>query len=137
MDFLLPKFNYVLCVVLMMIGLWGMIAKSNLIKKIIGMAIFQTSIILFYISTSVKQGASIPILKDHSTAVDQAGNSVIYANPLPHVLMLTAIVVGVGTLGLALTLVQKIYKQYGTLEEEEIIEQLEGTDSMEKRVKTR
>ncbi len=154
MDLLLPKFNYILYVVLMMTGLWGMIAKPNLIKKIIGMAIFQTSLILFFISTSVKRGATIPILEHHSepeshahvvSVGDQLGDAVHsvatvaqhavdpahYMNPLPHVLMLTAIVVGVGTLGVALALAQLVYKQYGTLEEEDIISQIEADASQE------
>jgi multicomponent Na+:H+ antiporter subunit C len=150
MELLLPKFNYILYVVLMMTGLWGMIAKQNLVKKIIGMAIFQTSIILLYVSTSVKSGATIPILEHHAdpaaldgtsiSAAEQTGDLVhgalaavehgadpaLYMNPLPHVLMLTAIVVGVGTLGVALALVQLVYKQYGTLEEEDIIARIDA-----------
>ena len=147
MDALIPKFNYILYVVLMMTGLWGMISKDNLIKKIIGMAIFQTSLILFYISTSVKQGATIPIIEkdeydDHGVAepghqtVEAAGDHLIHAvdymNPLPHVLMLTAIVVGVGTLGMALALAQLVYKQYGTLEEDEIIKRLKASPDDER-----
>jgi multicomponent Na+:H+ antiporter subunit C len=108
---------------LMMIGFYAMMAKRNLIKKIIGMNIFQSAIIFFYISTSVKRGkASVPILEHaqggHGAhAIDVAQ----YANPLPHVLMLTAIVVMVATLGVALAVAILIYRRYNTLEEDEII----------------
>lgn len=111
------KYNYVAYIVLMMIGLYAMIVKSNLVKKIIGMNIFQTSIILFYVSTAYKSGKTIPIVPYYGHDAVQAAD---YINPLPHVLMLTAIVVSVATLGVALALAMKVYRQYGTLEEEEI-----------------
>ena len=111
------KYNYVAYIVLMMIGLYAMIVKSNLVKKIIGMNIFQTSIILFYVSTAYKSGKTIPIVPYHGHDAVQAAD---YINPLPHVLMLTAIVVSVATLGVALALAMEVYRQYGTLEEEEI-----------------
>ena len=124
-GFVQPKYNYWIYIILMMIGLYGMIAKNNMIKKVIGMTIFQTSIILFYVSIGVKRGASLPIVLHgpHSGGL-QAVNPEDYANPLPHVLMLTAIVVGVATLGVALALIQRIYQRYGTIEESEILEQL-------------
>ena len=127
MDEILAKYNYWIYILLMMIGLYAMIAKRNLVKKIIGMNIFQTAIILFYISIGAKRGATIPILghgAGHGAAappVDPAA----YVNPLPHVLMLTAIVVSVATLGVALSLVLRIYRRYGTLEEDEILERVE------------
>lgn len=127
---IVPRFNYWVYVVLMMIGLYAMIAKNNLIKKLIGMAIFQTAIILFYVSTGVKEGANIPIVDHHlmpgETHADAAAplQAADYANPLPHVLMLTAIVVGVATLGLALGISQKIYREYGSLEEDDILAQI-------------
>jgi len=106
----------------MMIGLYAMISKNNLVKKIIGMNIFQTAIILFYVSIGAKRGATIPII-EHSH-----GHGMIdvtrYINPLPHVLMLTAIVVSVATLGVALALAVKVYKRYGTLEEDEILKKI-------------
>jgi multicomponent Na+:H+ antiporter subunit C len=111
-------------IILMMIGLFGMIAKKNLVKKIIGMNIFQTAIILFYISIAAKKNATIPIIP-HG---DAHGHATVAAsqliNPLPHVLMLTAIVVAVATLGVALALVIKVYRQYRTLEENEILSQV-------------
>jgi multicomponent Na+:H+ antiporter subunit C len=158
-EFIHSRFNYWIYVILMMIGLWGMISKNNLIKKLIGMSIFQTAIILFYVSIAVKSETSnIPILPHHghdfspTVALAHAdsrdheedhgyhnGHHTYvetpkipdpdgYANPLPHVLMLTAIVVGVATLGLALAITQKIYREYGTLEEDELLEKVRADD---------
>ncbi len=129
-DEIVPKFNYWVYVILMMIGLFAMITKNNLIKKLIGMSIFQTAIILFYVSVGVKADAGIPILDHHTYehALEHPEDSHIdkdkYANPLPHVLMLTAIVVGVSTLGLALAISQRIFASFGSLEEDEILDQL-------------
>jgi multicomponent Na+:H+ antiporter subunit C len=95
-----------------------------LIKKIVGMNIFQTAIILFYVSIGVKKGATIPIIDHGHASAHQAVHAVDYANPLPHVLMLTAIVVGVATLGVALALAIRIYDRYNTLEEDEILTQI-------------
>lgn len=120
---LVGKYNYWGALVLLLIGLWGMVAKRNLLKKVIAMSIFQTAIILFYISIGEKRGATIPIL---AHGAGEAGHAAIdaaaYANPLPHVLMLTAIVVGVSTLGVALAILQKIHRVHGTIEEDEILE---------------
>ncbi len=165
-ELLVERFNYCIYVVLLLIGLYAMIAKKNLIKKLIGMSIFQTAIILFYVSVGVKDGATIPIYKAehdphghhadagaHHQQTEQNATSPEdtnatpaqsadtgqkehhhspvaltdeqtrqYANPLPHVLMLTAIVVGVATLGVALALVQRIYRAYGTIEEDEVMQ---------------
>jgi len=122
LAFLVAKYNYWVYIVLMMIGLYAIIAKNNLIKKIIGMSIFQTAVILYYISTGAKKGATIPIIAHgHGHEAVQAAD---YINPLPHVLMLTAIVVSVATLGVALALAIRIYEQHRTLEEDEILERL-------------
>ena len=125
MEDLLPlfiaKYNYWAFVVLMMVGLYAMIAKRNLVKKIIGMGIFQTAIILFYVSSAAKEKATIPILDSHHGEVPQVVAS-DFINPLPHVLMLTAIVVSVATLGVALALAIRIFQQYGSLEEDTIME---------------
>jgi len=123
---IVAKYNYWIYITLMMIGLYALIAKNNLVKKIVGMNIFQTAIILFYVSIGAKKGATIPILEhghaDHGEAI---GSHIVHAadyiNPLPHVLMLTAIVVAVATLGVALALAIMVYKRYGTLEEDEIV----------------
>ncbi len=136
---IVPHFNFWIYVVIMMLGLWAAIGKNNLIKKLIGLSIFQTAILLLYVSMGVKEGASIPIVDETmgEAAVDfmaQGGggagatafpiNPDLFANPLPHVLMLTAIVVGVATLGVALALCQVIFRDFGTLEEPEILNQI-------------
>lgn len=121
----IAKYNYWVYICLMMIGLYAMIAKNNLVKKIIGMNIFQTAIILFYISMSAKKGATIPILEHVHGHGSGAVKAADYINPLPHVLMLTAIVVAVATLGVALALAIKVYDRFGTLEEDEIAMKLE------------
>ena len=126
MDLLISHFNYFISICLMMIGLHAMMAKMNLVKKLIGMNIFQWSIILFFVSTGAKLGATIPILEGGhghhgAEAIVQASH---YVNPLPHVLMLTAIVVGVGTTGVALALLLRIYRAYHTLEEDEILKKM-------------
>ncbi|NLT69323.1 MAG: cation:proton antiporter subunit C [Verrucomicrobiaceae bacterium] len=129
-----PNFNYWVYVILMMVGLWSLIAKNNLIKKIMGLAIFQTAIILFYVSLGVKDGATIPVLEQ--VPVEAAGTVAAastagafadgFANPVPHVLMLTAIVVGVATLGVALALCQTIFKEFDTLEEDELLRKIKA-----------
>jgi multicomponent Na+:H+ antiporter subunit C len=119
------KLNYWVYIVLMMVGLYAMIAKNNLVKKVVGMNILQTAVILFFISIGTKHKATIPII-EHGHGIEQhAVHAANYANPLPHVLMLTAIVVAVATLGVALALIIKLHRQYHTLEEDEIIAQLE------------
>ena len=126
MEIIIAKYNYWIYVLLMMIGVYAMVAKNNLVKKIIGMSIFQTAIILFYVSTGAKKGGTIPII-EHGHGHEAAAHAIDamnYVNPLPHVLMLTAIVVGVSTLGVALALVLGIHKRYGTANEDEILEQI-------------
>ncbi len=126
---LVAKYNYWIYITLMMIGLYTMIAKNNLVKKIVGMNIFQTAIILFYVSIGAKKGATIPIIEHGHGGEFHGGAAHVvhaadYINPLPHVLMLTAIVVAVATLGVALALAIKIHDKYKTLEEDEILAQL-------------
>lgn len=120
---IVAKYNYWIYVVLMMIGFYAMIGKRNLVKKLIGLNIFQTSIILFFVSTGVKRGAAIPIVDKYS-ALQHGVDPATIANPLPHVLMLTAIVVGVSVTGVALAMLLRIYREYGTLEEDEILEKM-------------
>ena len=96
----------------MMAGLFIVIARGNLIKKLVGLGIFQTSVYLLYIAPGKLIGGTAPILSDAFT---------VYSNPLPHVLILTAIVVGVATLALGLALVVRIREAYGTIEEDEIL----------------
>jgi len=107
--------NYWVVVVLMMIGLYTVIARDNLVKKLIGLGMFQVSVILFYVSMGKITGGTAPIIPAEIPA-----EGVLYSNPLPHVLMLTAIVVGVATLALGLALVIRIREAYGTVEEDEL-----------------
>jgi multicomponent Na+:H+ antiporter subunit C len=119
----IAKYNYWLYVILMMIGFYAMIGKRNLVKKLIGMNIFQTAIILLFVSAGVKHGAKIPIL-DKYEVLKHGVDATQIVNPLPHVLMLTAIVVSVSVTGVALAIMLRIYREYGTLEEDEILEKL-------------
>jgi len=121
-DFILNKYNYWIYIVLMMIGFYAMIGKKNLVKKIIGMNIFQTAIILFFVSTASKKSATLPIIEHSHGHEEHAIQVASYLNPLPHVLMLTAIVVMVSTLGVALAILIKVYRRYNTLEEDEILQ---------------
>ena len=113
MEVIAALFNYWAVIALMMLGLYIVIAQGNLVKKIIGLNIFQTSIFIFYISVGKVEGGSAPILSDSVS---------LYSNPLPHVLILTAIVVGISTTALALSLIVRIKEAYGTVEEKEIAE---------------
>ncbi len=125
MDLLLSHFNYFIYIILMMVGFYAMMGKRNLVKKLVGMNIFQWSIILFFVSIGAKKGGTIPIVEGvHGHGVDVVVQAGQYVNPLPHVLMLTAIVVGVGTTGLSLALLLTLYKKYKTLEEDEIMRKL-------------
>jgi multicomponent Na+:H+ antiporter subunit C len=126
LPYIVTKYNYWAALVLVLIGLYGMIAKNNLMKKVIAMTIFQSAIVLFFVSTGDKKGATIPILEaGHGEGLAAGAISAAqYANPLPHVLMLTAIVVGVSTLGVALAVLQKIQRVHGTIEEDEILEEM-------------
>ncbi|XOV85176.1 MAG: cation:proton antiporter subunit C [bacterium] len=110
---LLGLYNYWVFVVLLMIGFYAVIAKANLMKKILGLSIFQAAVFLLYITMDKIEGGTAPIIK--SGAVDQ-----LYANPLPQVLILTAIVVGISTIALGLAIVVRIYEAYGTIEDDEI-----------------
>ncbi|MEQ8664562.1 MAG: cation:proton antiporter subunit C [Rhodospirillales bacterium] len=106
-------YNYWVVIVLMMIGFYIVIAQENLIKKIVGLNVFQVSVFLLYISMANVEGGTAPILNDDYT---------LYSNPLPHVLILTAIVVGVATTALGLALVVRIRNAYDTIEDDEIAE---------------
>ena len=112
----LGHFNYWAVVVLMMIGFYTLIARGNLVKKLIGLSIFQTSVFMLYISMGKVSGGTAPILLEHSDATEH----VLYSNPIPHVLILTAIVVGVATTALGLSLTVRINEAFGTIEEDEI-----------------
>jgi multicomponent Na+:H+ antiporter subunit C len=127
-NFIFAHANGLIYVVLMMIGFYAMTGKANLVKKLVGMNIFQWSIILFVVSLGAKRNATIPIVEgDHGHGTELVVRAADYVNPLPHVLMLTAIVVGVATTGVALSLLLRIYKSYGTLEEDELLERLNAS----------
>ncbi|MFB3115763.1 MAG: cation:proton antiporter subunit C [Nitrospirales bacterium] len=113
--------NFIAFVILFLWGFYIMVTHHNLVKKLIGMYIVQTSVIFFLGAISAKTGATVPILLSGTGPVQAA----TYTNPLPHVLTLTAIVVQIATLGVSLALVAAIYRKYGTLDEDEILKRLE------------
>lgn len=116
---IIAHYNYLITIFLMVAGLYIVVAKSNMIKTLLGLAVFQTSVYLLYLSPGKILGGTPPIL-DASFQV--------YSNPLPHVLILTAIVVGVATLALGLALVVRINEAYGTIEEDEIMDHVDRDD---------
>ena len=111
MTMILGLYNYWVVIVLMMISFYIIIAHGHLIKKIIGLNIFQTSVFIFYISVGKVEGATAPIWQE---------GIILYSNPLPHVLILTAIVVGIATTALGLALIIRIKEAYGVIDEDEI-----------------
>jgi multicomponent Na+:H+ antiporter subunit C len=119
----LGVWNYWVVVLLMMIGLYTVIARDHLVKKLIGLGVFQVSVIMFYVSMGKVTGGTAPIIPDEVPA-----EGILYSNPLPHVLMLTAIVVGVATLAVGLALVVRIREAYGTVEEDEL-QRMNGAQS--------
>lgn len=113
----LGLYNYWIVIVLMMTGFYVVIARRNLVKKLIGLSVFQVSVFLLYITIGVVKGGTAPIV---------SGSYSVYSNPLPSVLILTAIVVGVATISVGLALVVRIHGEYGSIEEDEIQEQDAG-----------
>ena len=113
---LLGYYNYWVFAVLLMIGLYAVIARKNLIKKLLGLAIFQAAVFLMYITMNKVTGGTAPIIQEGVS--DQ-----VYSNPLPQVLILTAIVVGVATTALGLAIVVRIKEAYGSIEEDEVLAQ--------------
>jgi multicomponent Na+:H+ antiporter subunit C len=111
MEFFVGHYNYWIVICLMMIGLYTVITRGNLVKKIIGLNMFQVSVFLLYISLGTLKDGAVPIITE---GVE------VYSNPLPQVLILTAIVVGVATTATALALIVRIKESYGTIEEDEI-----------------
>ncbi|MGE4620447.1 MAG: cation:proton antiporter subunit C [Planctomycetota bacterium] len=111
---LFDTFNNGAFVIIMMVGLYALISRQNLVKKVLGLGLFQTGIFLMYITFGVRDGAAAPILQD--------GLQINYANPLPHVLILTAIVVSLSTMAVALAIIIGIREEYGTIEADEIAE---------------
>ena len=114
---IVTHYNYEIAIFLAMVGLYVVISRGNLIKKVVGLSVFQVSVFILYISMGVVRDGTVPILVDTGSR---------YSNPLPHVLILTAIVVGVATTAVALALIIRIKEAYGTIEEDEIHEQDES-----------
>tara|TARA_B100000686_G_C16642743_1_gene891069 strand:- start:369 stop:716 length:348 start_codon:yes stop_codon:yes gene_type:complete len=112
---ILGLFNYWVVIILMMIGFYIIIANNNLVKKIIGINIFQTSIFIMFISMGKVMDGTAPILNNLNT---------LYSSPLPHVLILTAIVVGISTTALALAIIIRIHAAFGTIEDDEIQQEI-------------
>ncbi len=148
-KFIVGHYGYWFVFILLTIGLFGMVIKKNLVKKLIGMTIFQTAVIIFFVASSSKWGGTVPVLDpnigvqpahvqtqkmDHEPAKtpdahhqepgDFKVDSSKYINPLPHTLMLTAIVVGVATTGVAFALIITIFRRYKTLEEDKLLERM-------------
>ena len=115
-EYITGHINYWMIILLMMVGLYTMMSRPNLIKKMAGLSVFQTGVILFYVSLGKVNGGTAPIVAEGFDS---------YANPLPQVLMLTAIVVGVATTALGFALVVRIKDAYGTVEEDEL-EEMDG-----------
>ena len=118
----IANYNYLITIFLMVSGLYIVVAKSNMIKTLLGLAVFQTSVYLLYLSPGKIIGGTPPILDEKFQ---------VYSNPLPHVLILTAIVVGVATLALGLALVVRVNEAYGTIEEDEIMDVVDREDHAE------
>ncbi len=116
-EFIVGHLSYWLFIVLMMTGLYIVVAKGNIVKKIVGLNIFQTSVFMLYISMGKINGGTAPIFPT-DMKIDP---EVVYSNPLPHVLILTAIVVGIATTALGLALIVRIHEEFETIEEEEIV----------------
>lgn len=115
-------YNDFIAIFLMMAGFYVVISQGNLVKKLVGLSLFQTSVFIFYISMGKVADGHAPILTDGVS---------VYSNPLPHVLILTAIVVGVATTAVGLALVVRIQEAYGSVEEEEIQAQDTATEQRE------
>lgn len=121
-EMVAERFNYAVIIILMMVGLYAVIATGNLVKRLVGLSIFQTSVFLLYITISKVFGGAPPIFDYKEMAYDRLDPNAVYSNPLPHVLILTAIVVGVATLSVGLALVVRIREAYGSIEDDTIAE---------------
>ena len=121
MDPILGQWNYYLVIALMMIGFYAVIARGNRVKKIVGLNIFQTSVFMLYISMGKVANGTAPILTGEP--------STVYSNPLPHVLILTAIVVGVSTTAVGYALIIRIQESFGSIEDDDIIAMLDDEEA--------
>lgn len=123
-DFILAHYNYSASIILMALGFYIVISRGNLIKKIVGLNLFQVSVFMLYISMGKVSGGTAPIL---------TGKPELFSNPLPHVLILTAIVVGVATTAIGLALIVRIKDAYGVTEEDEILVMDRAREQMDAR----
>ena len=131
MTSLAGQWNYFLVIALMMIGFYAVIARGNMVKKMVGLTIFQTSVFMLYISMGKVTNGTAPIL----TGADIAdGAQTLYANPLSHVLILTAIVVGVATTAVGYALIIRVYESYGTIEDDDLIKMIEAEEEDEDKI---
>ena len=115
LEWLVSHYNYVIYIALGLVGLYAVLARGNLVKKVIGLSLLQSSVFLFYISIGKIRGGTVPVVWPEKPP------GVPYENPLPHVLMLTAIVVGVAITAVALALIVRIKAAYGSIEEEDLL----------------
>lgn len=116
MESFIGRYPYFFTLFLFLIGLYGLLGKKNLVKQLIGMNIMQSAVILFFIVHAHKWGSTVPI-RDSMFGAQAAD----YVNPIPHALMLTAIVVSVATTGVALTLIRSIYRNFRSLDEPHLL----------------
>lgn len=121
---LVEHLNYVGYIALTLVGFYGMITRAHLTRQVIGLVIFQTGIIVFFISSAAKWGAGLPIAPHDGQATPDA-----HMNPLPHALMLTAIVVSVAVQGVAVALIIRIKRSFGTLDEDEIVARMQELET--------
>ena len=126
MSEIAAHWNYYLVIILMMLGFYAVIARGNMVKKMVGLNIFQTSVFMLYISVGKIDGGTAPILTGDPVSV--------YSNPLPHVLILTAIVVGVATTAVGYALIIRIYEAYGTIEDDEVAVLIDSDQDARERV---
>ena len=123
-DLLGGGVQYAQAAALLLIGLYGMLARPHLLRKLMAMNILQVAVIVFFIALAAKSNGTVPIISDDADADGAAVHAADYANPLPHALMLTAIVVSVSTTGVALALLIRIRRRYGTLNENALLDKL-------------
>ncbi len=116
LELFLSRYVYLMVILLMAVGIYAMLGKRNLFKIVVGMVIFQTAIYIFYIEGATKLGATVPIIDE---GIGVAAHQ--YINPLPHLLILTAIVVGISLLGVALAFLIAIYRRFKTLDDRAIM----------------
>ena len=128
MSEIAAHWNYYLVIILMMLGFYAVIARGNMVKKMVGLNIFQTSVFMLYISVGKIEGGTAPILTGDPASV--------YSNPLPHVLILTAIVVGVATTAVGYALIIRIYESYGTIEDDELAVLIDSDEDACERANT-